>query len=75
MEITAQIPTMQVAKSKVIFFSLELDNVHLPPFHVIVQFAHTHTQMLPYKIYALMNDFDDICIYEWYERCQCNICT
>lgn len=37
--------------------------------------THTHTQMLPYKIYALMNDFDDICIYEWYERCQCNICT
>lgn len=43
MEITAQIPTMQVAKSKVIFFSLELDNVHLPPFRVIVQFAQTHT--------------------------------
>lgn len=29
--------------------------------------THTHTQMLPYKIYALMNDFDDICIYERYE--------
>lgn len=37
--------------------------------------TNTHTQMLPYKIYALMNDFDDICIYEWYDRCQCNICT